>query len=102
MDGASDRGLNHNNIDDLSTWLESYHDGHFLLWNLADHRDGGGHGSGGSDKKVSRKLYQRTSGQVLDVPWLSADRRCYVPSVRHLLRICYTIKVSAAQHSVLH
>lgn len=99
VDGPSDRDANRNNVDDLSSWLESFHRGHFLVWNVSDHRadghgTGGGNGGGSSGEgKVSRKLHQRLSGQVLDVPWVSPNRRCYVPSIRHLLRICYSIKV---------
>lgn len=105
MDGPSDRDANRNNVDDLSNWLVNDHRGHFLVWNVSDHRsdsggaggDGGGRRGGrngaGGGAKVSRKLHQRLLGQVLDVPWCSPNRRCYVPSIRHLLRICYSIKV---------
>lgn len=99
VDGPSDRDANRNNVDDLSSWLESFHRGHFLVWNVSDHR-ADGHGTGGGEGKVSRKLHQRLSGQVLDVPWVSPNRRCYVPSIRHLLRICYSIKVGESGSSV--
>lgn len=105
VDGPSDRDANRNNVDDLSNWLVNDHRGHFLVWNVSDHRSDSGGGSGGgrgggtnsggpAGPKVSRKLHQRLLGQVLDVPWCSPNRRCYVPSIRHLLRICYSIKVS--------
>ena len=101
VDGPSIREKNRNNVDDLSNWLVNDHRGHFLVWNISDHRaDSGGRGGrggsrngGGSGLEVSRKLHQRLLGQVLDVPWCSPNRRCYVPSVKHLLRICYSIKV---------
>lgn len=105
MDGPSNRDANQNNVDDLSNWLVNDHRGHFLVWNVSDHPSDGGRGgregrsddgSGGGGRggvKVSRKLHQRLLGQVLDVPWCSPNRRCYVPSIRHLLRICYSIKV---------
>ncbi|CAM9203307.1 unnamed protein product, partial [Ascophyllum nodosum] len=56
---------------------------------------GGGTGGGGGGRgevEVSHRLHQRLNGQVLDIPWVSPNRRCYVPSIRHLLRICYSIK----------
>lgn len=101
VDGSSNRSANRNNVDDFSAWLDDYHTGHFLVWNLADKRTDRAHSGmggressgGGSGSEVSRKLYERLSGQVLDVPWLSPNRRCYVPSIRHILRLCYSIKV---------
>ncbi|CAM9520637.1 unnamed protein product, partial [Pylaiella littoralis] len=106
VDGPSNRDANRNNVDDLSSWLVNDHKGHFLVWNVSDHRsdgrsdggsgggrkEGGGGSGGAGGAKVSRKLHQRLQGQVLDVPWCSPNRRCYVPSTRHLLRICYSIK----------
>ncbi|CBN77967.1 conserved unknown protein [Ectocarpus siliculosus] len=99
VDGPSDRDANRNNVDDLSNWLVNDHKGHFLVWNISDHRsnNGGGRGGGGGRQQaagtqVSRKLHQRLQGQVLDIPWGSRNRRCYVPSIRHLLRVCYSIK----------
>ncbi|CAN0402595.1 unnamed protein product, partial [Ectocarpus sp. 13 AM-2016] len=98
VDGPSDRDTNRNNVDDLSNWLVNDHKGHFLVWNISDHRsdNGGGRGGGGGRQQaagtqVSRKLHQRLQGQVLDIPWGSRNRRCYVPSIRHLLRVCYSI-----------
>lgn len=102
VDGPSDRDANRNNIDDLSSWLLNDHKGHFLIWNVSDYRADGRGGSsrtgsaGGGGKgevEVSPRLHQQMHGQVLDVSWVSPNKRCYVPSTRHLLRICYSIKV---------
>ncbi|CAN0387575.1 unnamed protein product, partial [Discosporangium mesarthrocarpum] len=82
-DGPSQRRSNKNNVDDLSSWLAAYHPGHFLVWNITDQTagtgGGGGNGNGG--------------GQVLDVPWESPQLKCPVPTLNHLLRVCYSIKV---------